>query len=159
MSTRRALRKFLIGEKQQKKRKANYPGPDDFIGMTGKEGGLIIVKGEDLDLRQLGVETVPFTSFELPYIKHHGLRALCGLLMDSHSACTADHPFCRFPADSTFQFIVHVDGQTEGRTGEPVVALYFCQAASPSGYEADSIEDWAALLLCIPKKRRTTRRL
>ena len=45
---------------------------------------------------------VPFPqdTFQLPKAKHHGLRALCGLLADRHSSCHFDHPFCGSPPGS-----------------------------------------------------------
>ena len=92
-----------------------------------------------------GGKIVPFTSLQLSYAKHHGLRALCGLLMDRHSACTVC-PFCG-SADDIMQLIVHVEMQTEARTGQPLLALYFCKAADPSDSQVDSIvEEWAPRL-------------
>ena len=93
-----------------------------------------------------GAKSIPFASWELSYAKHHGLRALCGLLMDRHSACTVC-PFCGDPdQDGLMQLIVNVEMQTDGRTGEPVLALYFSKAEYPSGSEAENIDDWASRL-------------
>ena len=93
-----------------------------------------------------GGTIVPFTSQELPYAKYHGLRALCGLFMDRHSACTTC-PFCGSIDDAdTLQLIVHVEMQTDAREGEPLLALYFCKAKLPDNVEADSIEKWASWL-------------
>ena len=93
---------------------------------------------------------VPFTSGELPYIKEHGLRALCGLLMDRHSACTVC-PFCGHhdPNDDSadvVQLIVHVEGQIDANTGEHLVALYFSKAVLPVIEEGiiDPVSDWGA---------------
>ena len=89
---------------------------------------------------------IPFTSLELPYTKYHGLRALCGLFMDRHSACTVC-PFCGSIDDADIeQVIVHVESQIAGETGEPLVALYFCKAKFRDNVEADSIEQWASWL-------------
>ena len=30
-------------------------------------------------------------------LRHHAVRALCGVLMDRHTACRSRHPFCRHP--------------------------------------------------------------
>ena len=92
---------------------------------------------------------VPFTSTELPYIKEHGLRALCGLLMDRHSACTVC-PFCGHhdPSDEladVMQLIVHVEAQVDAHTGNPLVALYFSKAVLPDqGDAVDPVKDWGA---------------
>ena len=90
---------------------------------------------------------VPFTSLDLSYAKSHGLRALCGLLMDRHSACTTC-PFCGInEADDPYQLIVHVEMQSDATTREPLLALYFCKAVYPSeSPEANSIEEWAPRL-------------
>lgn len=92
-------------------------------------------------------KVVPFTSMNLSYAKSHGLRVLCGLLMDRHSACTIC-PFCGInDDDGIHQLIVHVEMQTDGTTGAPLLALYFCKAAYPSeSPEANNIEEWAARL-------------
>ena len=103
---------------------------------------------------------VPFASMDLSYAKSHGLRALCGLLMDRHSACTTC-PFCGInDDDGIYQLIVHVEMQSDATTGAPLLALYFCKAKYPSeSPEAISfgcgaactaawfdIEEWAARL-------------
>ena len=88
---------------------------------------------------------VPFTSAQLSDAKHHGLRALSGLLMDRHSACTLC-PFCGNP-DDVMQLIVRVEMQTEATTGNPLLALYSCNATDPSDSHVDSIvEEWAPRL-------------
>ena len=91
------------------------------------------------------VKVVPFTSWDLSYAKYHGLRALCGLFMDRHSACT----ICTFCGshNGILQLIVHVEMQTDAITNEPLLALYFCKAEYPSdSSEAESIEEWATRL-------------
>ena len=90
---------------------------------------------------------VPFASMDLSYAKSHGLRALCGLLMDRHSACTIC-PFCGIHGDNDIlQLIVHVEMQSEATTGEPLLALYFCKGVYPSeSPAANNIEEWAVRL-------------
>lgn len=93
-----------------------------------------------------GGTIVPFTSQELPYAKYHGLRALCGLFMDRHSACKIC-PFCGSIDDAdSLQLIVHVEGQIDAETREPLIALYFCKAGLPDNVETNSIDQWAAWL-------------
>ena len=91
-------------------------------------------------------KVVPFTSSELPYIKHHGLRALCGLLMDRKSSCTRG-PFCGpRSTDGIEQFIVRVEGQIDAETCEPLVALYFCKTELLPlvGDEEGTLVEWAS---------------
>ena len=91
------------------------------------------------------VKFASFTSSDLSYAKYHALRALCGLFMDRHSACSIC-PFCGSPS-GTHQLIVHAEMQTDATTNEPLLALYFCNATPPSdGPKPDSIEAWAQLL-------------
>ena len=142
MSLSKALHRLFIGEKRADKR----PGPNDMLVVEAKSGGFLTVRDSEMDSKRLGAKIVEFTSFDLPYIKNHGLRALCGFLMDRHSACGVC-PFCNLRQDDDVdELIVRVDGQRTP-TGDPVVALYFCKAArTPDGYKAESIEDWAAHL-------------
>ena len=84
---------------------------------------------------------VSFESSELPYIKHHALRALCGLLMDRHSDCQVC-PFCG-DSDAMIQVIVRVEGQVDAVSKAPVVALYFCKATEVVGDNMDPVRDWA----------------
>ena len=82
---------------------------------------------------------VPFPqdTFQLPKAKHHGLRALCGLLADRHSSCHFDHPFCGPPPDSAgdnLQAIVQATSQEDENSGEPVMALYLTQAEQAEEY-------------------------
>ena len=107
------------------------------------------------------VKFVPFVSWDLSYAKYHGLRALCGLLMDRHSAC----PFCPFcgSQDGIHQLIVHVAIQTDALTNEPIIALYFCKAEYPSDSpEAENIEEWAFRLTyaeAVPARKAVVRLL
>ena len=106
---------------------------------------------------------VPFASMDLSYAKSHGLRALCGLLMDRHSACSTC-PFCGINDDDGIdQLIVHVEMQTDATTGAPLLALYFCKAVYPSeSPEASNIEEWAARLTyteAVPHRKAVVRLL
>ena len=70
-----------------------------------------------------------FESGSVSYVKWHGLRALCGLLMDRHSACDFG-PFCGSAQDQNL--IVHAIPQSDPRTDELALALYFSRATWPS---------------------------
>ena len=72
---------------------------------------------------------------ELPTLKHHGLRALCGALMDRHKACLSPHPFCGTQGhwkdeDPPIQLIAHAITQIDAGTGAPLVAIYLCKATN-----------------------------
>ena len=91
---------------------------------------------------------VEFTSWQLAYAKEHGLRALCGLLMDRHDDCK----ICTFcgshSAGGIQQVIVQVAMQTDARGGDPVLALYFSKGVLPDGIEQidDVVREWAPRL-------------
>ncbi len=87
-------------------------------------------------------EAIPFVSTDLPYVKHHALLALCGLLMDRHSRCEVC-PFCGDP-NPKMELIVRVDGQEDARTGESIVALYISKVADIGNVDLPTINDWAA---------------
>ena len=65
-----------------------------------------------------------FTSEDLPYIKRHALRALCGLLMNRHSACV----YCPFCGDSDREIDLIVDAVPNVTPdGDIVIGLYFSE--------------------------------
>ena len=71
---------------------------------------------------------------EIPSMKHHGLRALCGALMDRHSSCLSPHPFCgpqghRQEGDTLIQVIAHAIPQSYP-DGRSLLAIYLCRAKS-----------------------------
>ena len=93
-------------------------------------------------------KVVTFTSGQLAYAKEHGLRALCGLLMDRHSECRVC-PFCgRHSEEDIEQVIVQVAMQTDAKSGEPILALYFSKGVLPPGIEQidDVATEWAPRL-------------
>ena len=73
--------------------------------------------------------------WELPILKYHGLRALCGALMDRHTACRSPHPFCGLQGhwkegDRQIPLIAHAIPQVRADTGAPLVAVYLCRATN-----------------------------
>ena len=88
-----------------------------------------------------GNAVVPFESEDLPYIKHHGIRALCGLLMDRHSACS----LCPFSGDPEpmATVLVNIIAQTGAESGNPLVAFYFSKATEVRGDNMEVVRDWA----------------
>ena len=82
-----------------------------------------------------GRVVVPFPpgTGDLPVMKHHGLRALCGMFMDRHSSCKSPHPFCGNITDETppAQLIAHVISQVDEDDGATLVAIYFSLAEGP----------------------------
>lgn len=79
---------------------------------------------------------VPFPDdvAELPQLKHHALRALCGALMDGHSQCyVPGHPFCSgWIADPrrTGTLIAEVACQKDLDDDSYLVAIYLTRAIS-----------------------------
>ena len=83
-------------------------------------------------------QVVPFPAniADLSECKRHGLRALCGAIMNRHTACRSPHPFCgeqvhRVNGDTPTQFIAHVMPQEDAASGDPLVAVYLCRAKGP----------------------------
>ena len=65
-------------------------------------------------------------------LKYHGLRALCGMLMDRHEACQAAHPFCgpnahRKNGDTPVMLCAHIIPQRQ-TSGEDLIGIYLCKA-------------------------------
>ena len=83
-----------------------------------------------------------FTSVDLPYIKRHALRALCGLLMNRHSECRV----CPFCGDSDRGLELIVNASCYLSENGPLIGLYFRGTAklppSYDGPELDVISDW-----------------
>ena len=100
-------------------------------------------------------KVVPFpNNFEnSDVLKYHGIRALCGALMDRHTSCLSPHPFCghsghRQDGDSPYQLIANVIPQIDD-TKEFILAIYFCKAQRGLDHESEGLADpleYAALM-------------
>ena len=88
-----------------------------------------------------GDTVIPFESENLPYIKHHGIRVLCGLLMDRNSECSLC-PFCGDSEPMT-TMLVSIIAQTDAASGSPLVALYFSKTTDVRGSNMEVVRDWA----------------
>ena len=70
------------------------------------------------------------------FVKHHALRALCGVLMDGHSQCLEPgHPFCSgFKVESHHQMTMTLIGEVACEKNEDddsfLVAIYLSKAVS-----------------------------
>ena len=81
-------------------------------------------------------------------LKYHGIRALCGMLMDRHDDCPYAHPFCgphvhRQGGDVASRFIAHIIPQGRESSSEAdIVAIYFCKTVNglPVAEEYDPLE-------------------
>ena len=79
---------------------------------------------------------VPFPAsiIQIPDLKHHGLRALCGAMMERHSKCSMGHPFCFDPdesPDDPVLFIAEVGFQRVSADPDNfVIANYLSRAES-----------------------------
>ena len=88
-------------------------------------------------------------------LKYHGIRALCGMLMDRHDDCRSSHPFCgpnvhRQNEDIPHKVIAHIIPQGgELSAKADVIAIYLCNAVSgiPNEGENDPLE-FVAHMLC-----------
>ena len=65
---------------------------------------------------------------DLATLKYHGLRSLCGFLMDRHTVCRSPHPFCG--GAQPFQLIVHPVLQRNATDGTFLIGTYFTRAKS-----------------------------
>ena len=86
-------------------------------------------------------------------LRHHATRALCGALMDRHTACKSAHPFCgpghQRNGDTPQQLIVDVIPQGSTPTGGANrIGIYMCPAsATPSGEENEDIVKYVVRLV------------
>ena len=65
-------------------------------------------------------------------LKYHGVRALGAFLMERHSACHQEHPFCgplgHFKnGDTPAQLVAHIIPQMT-ESGDDLIAIYLCKA-------------------------------
>ena len=81
-------------------------------------------------------------------LRHHAARALCGAIMDRHTACKSPHPFCgpghRQNGDTPRSLIAEVVPQGTGQTeNADLIGIYLCPASTEfdSGGNQD-IMDW-----------------
>ena len=80
-------------------------------------------------------DIVPFPDevYDVPGMKLHGLRALCGAMMDRHDSCRSPHPFCGthwYREDIVGEIIVHVQQQHNPEYGS-ILGIYLCRATRP----------------------------
>lgn len=75
-------------------------------------------------------------------LKYHGVRALCGMLMDRHDDCLLAHPFCgpnvhRQNGDTSRMAVAHIIPQSSP-SGADIVGIYLCEAVSGIRAEGDA---------------------
>ena len=67
-------------------------------------------------------------------LRNHTLRALCGALMDRHSECSRQHPFCGPGHDQDggepTQLVAKAVPQRSGVTGNDLIGVYLYPARS-----------------------------
>ena len=73
-------------------------------------------------------------------LRYHAVRALCGMLMDRHTACQSPHPFCnpghRQDGYELQMFVAEVVPQGTKDTGyADLIGIYLCPAVAPKGSE------------------------
>ena len=130
------MRLWPFGSRRSPPRRETTPPQREH--QKPKAGDLVITEGP---------EVVPFPAdtFELSNAKRHGLRSLVGLLADRHKECQLPHPFCGpppGPGEGFLTLVAFATSQQEGTSGDPVMALYLCQANPAEKYAtADSEVD------------------
>ena len=75
-------------------------------------------------------------------LKHHGVRDLCGMLMDRHDDCLLAHPFCgpnthRQNGDTPRTAVAHIIPQSDVH-GMGIIGIYLCEAVSGMQAEVDT---------------------
>ena len=80
-------------------------------------------------------------------LRHHAVRALCGVLMDRHSACKSPHPFCGSShqqyGDLLTMLIAHAVPQRDAATGGDLIGIYLCNAEEgPASEMKSGGEEW-----------------
>ena len=83
---------------------------------------------------------------DLAVLRHHAVRALCGALMDRHTACKSPHPFCgpahhRQNGDTPRELIAEAIPQGTNPTGDAnLIGIYLCPASAVRSDESDESE-------------------
>ena len=88
---------------------------------------------------QQGRVAVPFPPniADLPVLKYHAVRALCGVFMDRHSNCKSPHPFCGDISTTVVQLIANAVQQDS--SDGPIMAIYLSKAVHPAPPEGEQI--------------------
>ena len=76
-------------------------------------------------------------------LRHHALRALCGALMDRHTACRSPHPFCaQQDPDRYMEFIAEAIPQGSNPTlnSPDLIGIYLCPASASTHMNTE--EKW-----------------
>ena len=75
-------------------------------------------------------------------LRHHGIRALCGALMDRHAACRSPHPFCgQEDRDGVHEFVAEVIPQGSPDSNVPdLIGIYLCKASASANMNTE--ETW-----------------
>ena len=98
-------------------------------------------------------------------LRHHAIRALCGALMDRHTACRSPHPFCGQPGhqqngDTPMMLIAEAipQGSTTSTRGPDRIGLYLCPASAveDTGEEQDIMK---FIIRMTPTQPAPTRKL
>ena len=89
--------------------------------------------------KQQGLVAVPFPPdiADLPVLKYHAVRALCGVFMDRHSNCKSPHPFCGDISTTVVQLIANAVHQDS--PNGPIMAIYLSKAVHPAPPEGEQI--------------------
>ena len=90
------------------------------------------------DVASFGGDLEDFT-----VLRHHAVRALCGVLMDRHTACRSPHPFCgirghQMNGDVQQMLVADVIPQRSTTSSRAdIIGIYLCRAAAGEGTEEE----------------------
>ena len=93
---------------------------------------------------------------DITVLRQHALRALCGFLMDRHSACRSPHPFCATHGHQKIgepqpQLIAEAIPQRSPRSSGPadIIGIYLSQASAAEGNKEET-DIWKFVTHMVP---------
>ena len=96
-------------------------------------------------------------------LRHHAIRALCGAIMDRHTACVSPHPFCgpghMRNGDTPRSLIAEVIPQGTSQTsGANLIGIYLCPATAEFNSEgSQDVMDW--IVRMVPTQSAPNRKM
>jgi len=100
---------------------------------------------------------------DLTILRHHALRALCGFLMDRHTACRSPHPFCAIVGhqkneERPQQLIAAAIPQRSPVSSDhsDIIGIYLCRAmdSEQTGEEQDIMKSITEMVPADPAPHR-----
>ena len=93
---------------------------------------------------------------DLTVLRHHAVRALCGVLMDRHAACRSPHPFCGIrghqktgePAQQVIADAIPQRSPTSSGRAD-IIGIYLCRSEASEGNEEEK-DIWKFITQMVP---------